>query len=358
MRRITLGFAHFDDYSGAYFTAQHARLQELPADCELELVFIDSSPETEHGRGLRKLASDIESVCPVVYEAFEGSAGTSAPRERVIERAAGEVVVVVDCHTYFAPGGLRSLIEEGRLLNPGCGDIVSGPLLYDDQRHHSTHFAPVWRSDMFGIWADAWLPPSGDRTDPGRTCYSVHEGPDGRAEFLDLTAGINADPFVGFPEIPYAGHQAALRDAGWELQGEAGPDGDAAPFETPGQGLGTFAIRKAQWPGFPPGLRGFGGEELMLHERVRRTGGRAICVPAARWGHRFVRPGGAPYPLRTWDRIRNYVLWAQALGLDVEFIRTYFVKEARRIDESQWEALLRDPLGMVDPGPASPAPGH
>jgi len=37
--------------------------------------------------------------------------------------------------------------------NPDCKNLVQGPLLYDDLANISTHFDPVWRGDMYGIWA-------------------------------------------------------------------------------------------------------------------------------------------------------------------------------------------------------------
>src|SRR5207244_2516072 len=60
------------------------------------------------------------------------------------------------------------------------------------------------------------------------------------------------------------------------------------------------------WPGFNPRFRGFGGEEGYLHEKVRRNGGRVLCLPALGWAHRFARPMGAPYRPTWEDRVRNY----------------------------------------------------
>ena len=72
------------------------------------------------------------------------------------------------------------------------------------------------------------------------------------------------------------------------------------------QGLGLFACRREAWPGFNPRFRGFGGEEGYLHEKVRRNGGRVLCLPALGWTHRFARPLGPPYRPTWEDRVRNY----------------------------------------------------
>ena len=62
------------------------------------------------------------------------------------------------------------------------------------------------------------------------------------------------------------------------------------PFEIPMQGLGVFSCRTSAWLGFNPLFRGFGGEEGYIHEKFRRNGGKAICLPGFDWLHRFGRP--------------------------------------------------------------------
>ena len=136
--------------------------------------------------------------------------------------------------------------------HPDSPDLWQGPLVGDDLKVHGTHFDPVWSAAMYGVWG----------TDP-----------------------------------------RAL-------------DPDAPPFEIPMQGLGVFGCRQAAWPGFNPRLQGFGGEEGYLHEKVRRAGGRALCLPFLGWVHRFRRPFGPRYPVRLEDRVRNYLLVHDELGLD------------------------------------------
>ncbi|MEM7582606.1 MAG: glycosyltransferase [Acidobacteriota bacterium] len=141
-----------------------------------------------------------------------------------------------------------------------CAELVHGPLLYDDHRTLSTHFEPVWSAGMYGVWA----------TD------------------------------------------------------DRGLDVDAPPFEIPMQGLGLFACRTEAWPGLNPRLRGFGGEEGYLHEKFRRSGGRALCLPFLRWIHRFQRPGGIPFANLWEDRIRNYLIVHHELGLPITGLESHF----------------------------------
>lgn len=145
---------------------------------------------------------------------------------------------------------------------PFCRDLVQGPLVYDDLTRISTHWEADWRGGMLGTWA----------TDP---------------------------------------------------RGEAP---DAAPFEIPLQGLGVFACRADAWPGFNPLFRGFGGEEGYIHEKFRQRGGRVICLPALRWLHRFGRPMGVPYVNRWEDRIRNYFIGLNELGLDTAPMEAHFAE--------------------------------
>lgn len=150
------------------------------------------------------------------------------------------------------PPGTLARLLDLLAAGPGSRDLWQGPLMGDDQRIIGTHFEPVWRAGLYGTWA--------------------------------------ADP--------------------------RGLDPDAPPFDIPMQGLGMFACRRAAWPGLNPRLHGFGAEEGYLHEKVRRGGGRTLCVPFLRWMHRFARPHGPRYEVSVEDRVRNYLLVHDELGLD------------------------------------------
>jgi len=80
-----------------------------------------------------------------------------------------------------------------------------------------------------------------------------------------------------------------------------GVDADNIPFEITMQGLGLFACRRTAWQASIR-VRGFGGEEGYIHEKIRRRGGRVLCLPFLRWMHRFERPMGTPYSNRWEDR--------------------------------------------------------
>lgn len=146
--------------------------------------------------------------------------------------------------------------------NPDSDDLIQGPLILDDIYHMYTHFIPEWRDGMFGTW-----------------------GTDTRAQ-----------------------------------------DKNAEPFDIPAQGLGLFSCRKRAWLGFNRKFSGFGGEEFYIHEKFRQAGRRALCLPALRWVHRFVRPTGVPYRNVWEDRIRNYILGWREVGRPIDDIVEHFTK--------------------------------
>jgi Glycosyltransferase family 25 (LPS biosynthesis protein) len=163
--------------------------------------------------------------------------------------------------------GGLSRLIEYLRTHPGTPDLLQGPLLYDDGASIATHFAPEWRGGMYGTWA--------------------------------------GDPRGAAP--------------------------NAAAFEIPMQGLGLFACRREAWPGLNPRLQGFGGEEGYLHEKIRRRGGRVLCLPFLRWLHRFTRNQRVPYRATWDDMIRNYLLIHDELGWDrapmVEHFREFLGAE-------------------------------
>jgi len=172
--------------------------------------------------------------------------------------------------------------------NPDSPDLWQGPLLGDDLNVCGTHFDPVWSGGMYGKWA--------------------------------------IDP--------------------------RGLDPDAPPFEIPMQGLGVFGCRREAWPGLNPRLRGFGGEEGYLHEKIRRAGGRTLCLPFLGWVHRFSRPFGPRYVVSVADRVRNYMLVHGELGLDpapaIEHLEREFGAEQVRPVVERVEREMRGPFHFFD----------
>jgi hypothetical protein len=160
------------------------------------------------------------------------------------------------------------------------GNLLQGPLIHDDLISLSTHFDLKWRGDMWGVW-----------------------GTDQR-----------------------------------------GKDINAEPFEIEAQGMGVFACRKDSWLGFNPLFRGFGGEEGYIHHKYKKAGKKTLCLPFLRWMHRFGRPNGIPYPVKLDDKIRNYIIGFEEIGLDLNDIKQHFLQKQK---EEELNAIFEKTLKEI-----------
>jgi len=250
---LTVGMPCYDDFNGVYFSVQTLRLYHP----KVKIVVVDNNPDSEDGKATKKFVESWgRNNCQ--YVPF-GKFKSPAVKNLVFKHAETPYVLCMDCHVLLEKGALEGLIEYYK-ANPDTKDLIQGPLLYDDLKQVSTHMDPVWRGQMWGIWA----------TD------------------------------------------------------ERGKDKDAEPFEIPMQGMGLFSCRKDAWLGFNKYFRGFGGEEGYIHEKFRQDGRKIMCLPFLRWIHRFERPRGVPYPLDTIAKFRNYLIGFAELGLDIEPLVEHF----------------------------------
>tara|TARA_R110002110_G_scaffold359817_2_gene569653 strand:- start:121 stop:984 length:864 start_codon:yes stop_codon:yes gene_type:complete len=258
---LTIGMATFDDYHGVYFSIQALRMYHPEIMDETEILIIDNNPDGSHG----KACADLANHSPNIKYIPEKHWVSTAVRNKIFEHAEGDFVISMDCHILFEPGALKKLLDYYK-ENPETNDLYQGPLVYDDLKNISTHFKPVWREQMYGIW----------ETD------------------------------------------------------ERGKDKDGEKFEIPMQGLGIFSCRKEAWLGFNPMFRGFGGEEGYIHEKFRKNGNKCWCLPFLRWMHRFNRPDGVKYPLTVENKLRNYFIGRHELEMGVEDVVDHFSEKGTK----------------------------
>ena len=350
--KLTVGLATHRDYSGVYFTLGALKLYHADVLPQVEVLVIDQSPDNPDMPALadevKKLAAGYGQLGTAGgrYVPYTDRMGTSASRDRIFAEARGEYVAVLDCHVLLAPGCLSALLGHFA-ANPDSLDIVSGPILTDGVMHGgrwlpmATHYADHWRDRMWGVWASAWACPCGGRFAP------YPEGGLCRYETVGMQPQpIKACPDCGkkLPMLEWPGHETHLLSYGYTNLGAS----DAPAFPIPGQGLGFFACRKAAWPGFNPNTWGFGGEELYIHEKFRRQGGQALCLPACRWLHRFPRPDAQPSYVNTdWYKCRNYVLEFLEMGWPLDPVRQHFVVDTKVVPQAEWDAMVADPLARV-----------
>ncbi len=332
---LTVGMAHYDDYDGAYFTIQSLRAHH---DCsQVEFVVVDNHPESPHGQGIADLVRNW--IPGGKYVPLPEAVGTSVPRDRIFREASAPNVLCMDCHVLLVPGALDALIELLRHLPRDAPDLITGPLLNDRLGVLATHFNDQWRSEMWGTWGSAW---KCGCSMGAATHFSPVQLDGNQLEYRALKSQevIDACPFCDepLPLIGWAGHEKTLRNAGYTPLAEL-PE----PFEIPGMGLGLFAGKRDGWVGFHTDARGFGGEEMYVHQKVRQAGGTNVCLPALRWIHRFGRPGGVRYPISRHTKVRNYVLEFNELGLDLEPVRQHFV-DSGLLSAAEWDQLVADPI--------------
>jgi hypothetical protein len=260
MRKLTIGIPTYNDYDGLYFSIQAIRMYHSEVLNDIEFVIIDNNPDSSHGKAIRDFTNWIKE--PFQYLPFTKFNSTTV-KNKVFDLSDTPYTLCMDSHVMIVPGALKKLIDFYDQKNDD-GNLMQGPLIYDDFHHYSTHFDDIWSGHMWGTW----------KTD------------------------------------------------------ERGKDPDSPPFEIPSQGMGLFTCRTNSWLGFNKEFRGFGGEEKYIHEKYKQRGKKTLCLPFLRWMHRFERPNGIPYSNDLKDRLRNYFIGHLELGIDTTALKENFANVA------------------------------
>ena len=339
--KLTIGMAHHTDFNGAYFTIQDIRKElifnnrgDLLQD--IEFIIVENDKDGRHAKVLERFTrGNLGSQVSIVK--LDSTYGTSATRNKIIEEATGQFVLIMDCHVLLCPTvkvieNLFTFMEYNKTTN----DLYTGPLVYDNMYNLSTHFNDEWGAHMWGRWSTAWQ----------CMCESYNFSviqKDKKCKFVSLVEQkeITECGYCGqeFPKgLSYAGHDKRLKGDGYFSLGE---NPSSEPFEIFAQGLGLFFTRKTAWLGFNEHSRGFGGEECYIHEKYRQNGRKTICLPFLKWLHRFERADGVPYPLSLENKVRNYILEFVELGLDFTPLKQHFVVD-HNFDESAWNDLVKE----------------
>jgi len=256
VNKLTIGMATHDDYDGVYFSIQSIRMYHPEILKQVEFVIIDNNPDSKHGKAVRDFTNWIKQ--PIQYLPFTKYNSTCV-KNKVFELADTPYVVCIDSHVLLEPGSIKKLID---FYDNGKdeGNLIQGPLVYDDFKNISTHFNLKWNDYMWGVW-----------------------GTDNR--------GIK-------------------------------PENE--PFEIQAQGCGLISCRKDSWLGYNKNFRGFGGEEGYIHEKYRKNGKKTLCLPFLRWMHRFGRPNGVTYPNNLKERFKNYLRGFLELEIPTKELEEHF----------------------------------
>ena len=322
--KLTIGMAHYDDYDGVYFTIQNLRLNHGANSPDVEIIVVDNNPSSPMGQAVERLCKMLKGVR---YIPYTDAVGTTNSRNHIFEVAEAPVVVVMDCHVMPRwPNFCENVID---YFKDGTDNLIQGPLFLDSLDMCYTHFDPVWRSEMFGIWGSARRFPNGE-------IVSVHVENNVTNSFVMSGHDPNKIDIRNWREMPLIGMS---------------PDDETV--EIPSQGLGLFMAKKESWLGFNKDFRGFGGEEGYIHTKYWKAGRKCLSVPKFGWIHRFDRPNGIKYPLTLTNKVRNYVLGHLELGLPIQDIKHHFVDKGR-FTQASWDALVLDPLNYTEETPKAP----
>lgn len=148
--KLTIGMATYDDYDGAYFSIQAIRMYHPEILDEVEFLVVDNHPDGPCGGPLKKLEELIPNYR---YVPFGEAVGTASARNQVFVEAAGTFVLCIDSHVFIVPGALRRLLDYFA-RNPETGDLLQGPIIYDDLKTISTNYLPEWKAGFLGVWGD------------------------------------------------------------------------------------------------------------------------------------------------------------------------------------------------------------
>lgn len=141
--QLTIGMPSFKDFNGTYFSVQALRLYQDLTDTELLVIDNFGCPTTKN----------FCASAGVRYILYKDVVGPANAKDRVFQEAKGEAVLCMDCHVLFLPNTITRL-KKYYQDNPNCLDLLQGPLVYDDLKNTSSHFEPVWRGHMWGVWAN------------------------------------------------------------------------------------------------------------------------------------------------------------------------------------------------------------
>lgn len=377
---LTIGMAEYKDFEGTWFTIRSILNYHQEIVKYINFVVIDNTerPEENWATSYGKRYKQIKVV------QFPNYLATSKPRDLVVEHSETDWVMVVDSHVLFYPKSLMYLIEDikNNRLNPNY--LYQGPLLADywydigdsgepELYQFSTLFDTFWRDEMFGGWSVSWyckckefvfhIRPSdynlpshmrhdnSDKPIPICHFYYTPDGPvpaDERAE--NHCKPIDHCPKCGFEfprDIGYPSHERLFKNYGFIHSVDKSVR--FQPFDIPACGLGCYLVNKKYYPGFHPEARGFGGEEWYIHEKYRRMGGRAQCLPYLWWMHYF-GPREPRAPVRKADKVRNYLLEWLELDLDYCEIYEHFVKGKNNslnpMSEEQFNLILQETMNL------------
>jgi hypothetical protein len=142
---LTIGMSTYDDFDGVFFTICSLKTYQNLQD--VNILVIDNNPNSVEGKTTKQFIESINAT----YIPFEEKKSTSV-RNEIFKQSTGKYTLCMDCHVLLCSNFIDNLLRYYSLYGSDCKNIISGPLMNEQNNVCSTHFDPVWRNHMYGIW--------------------------------------------------------------------------------------------------------------------------------------------------------------------------------------------------------------
>jgi len=114
--------------------------------------------------------------------------------------------------------------------------------------------------------------------------------------------------------------------------------------EIEGHGSAYTLMKREHYPYFSKNFRGFSGEELYLHQKVRNNGGKCYSHQELGWTHRFLRSRPITYTLTLNDKLRNYLVASYEMSWSIKQVCDYF---KRKLLADHYKNVLDDVKELI-----------
>lgn len=283
---LSICIATSDDYSGLHETITSILAHHSECRNRIEIVVCDNSPVgSRHVDLNQKLCNSTEST----YVRLDKRFGTACAKNEAVAASRGKWCLLIDSHVQI----------------PGAVVDWDGMAIKQGVLRQALHWVMTRPNDQ-----------------------TLYHGHGYREDIGESTFGTQFKP--GFGSFMWGQWETDERRSG------------QVPFDIWAAGCWLMLFNRQAWEtvgGFHPLCLGFGGEEVFIHERWRRSGRKVQCLPWLRASHRFGNPAREPMPIA--DRIWNNCLMSLECGTPTkEQIVEHFVNEAGVATADQIEAAF------------------
>lgn len=144
-KKLTIGFACYDDVEGAFFTIGALKLYHNKHEEDIEILVIDDLPNKTEG---------LQGLCDISgarYVHDSVNKGPARAKNNVFHYAEGEYVLLLDSHVLLCQDAVDNIFD-GIFYDLIKKDMWVGPLVNERGNIVATHLDPKWRGAFYGTW--------------------------------------------------------------------------------------------------------------------------------------------------------------------------------------------------------------